>query len=545
MATEFNAVQLELFNNRLAAVAEEMGAVLGQAGFSPNIKERRDFSCAVLDANGEMVTHAAHIPVHVGSTPLSVKAAISATSMTDGDVVILNDPYQGGTHLPDVTMVAPVFMPSGRSKSKPFAYVANRAHHADIGGISPGSMTLSTNVHQEGLRIPPVHLCRRGDYVEETLALFLANTRVGEERLGDIAAQVAALRVGVERMIQLCSRYRRATVTTAMDELQAYSMRLVRSMVSGIPPGSYQAEDFLDGDGTGTENIRIALNLTVKGRELLVDFRDSDDQVQGPMNANLAVTTSAVFYVVACLAGGAVPANRGMMKPVTIRTRAGSVVDCRYPAAVAGGNVETSQRIVDVLIKALAQAIPERMPAASAGSMTNIALGGHDSTRGRFFSYYETVAGGAGAGPTGPGCSAIQTHMTNTLNTPVEVLECYYPLKVLHYRLRRASGGRGLHRGGNGIDRKLEVLVPAELTLIGERRAAAPWGLAGGENGSPGRDTLTQRKRSRRLEAKSMVRLAAGDQLRVQTPGGGGWGKPSDKKNEARSPRRPRASRKS
>jgi len=519
---ELGPVDLELFNNRLMAVSEEMGVVLQQAGFSPNIKERRDFSCAVFDAHGDMVTHAAHIPVHLGSTPASVRAAIDAVAMADGDVVILNDPYAGGTHLPDVTLVAPVYLAGGK---QPYGYVADRAHHADIGGASPGSMALSTDVHQEGFRIPPVHLIRAGVPVRETYELFLANTRVAEERLGDLDAQVAALRTGSARLRDLAERHGAALVTAAMAELQAYSARLVGKLLAAIPAGTWSATDRLDDDGMGTRDVTITVSLRRRGKRLTVDFSGSAGQVAGPLNANLAVTTSAVFYVVACLVGRDVPANRGMMDPVQIRAPEASIVNCRFPAAVAGGNVETSQRIVDVVLRALAEALPDRIPAASCGSMTNLALGGHDTVRDRFFSYYETVGGGAGAGPTRPAESAVQTHMTNTLNTPVEALEAYYPFKVHHYRIRRGSGGAGAMRGGDGVDREIEVLVDAELTLLAERRRNAPYGLRGGGDGKRGRDSVVVGGRRRAIAAKTNLDLRAGDRIRVETPGGGGWGK--------------------
>jgi len=530
VARDLGPVDLELYNNRLAAVAEEMGAVLQQAGFSPNIKERRDFSCAVFDGDGAMVTHAAHIPVHLGSTPLSVRAALDALTLEPGDVAILNDPYAGGTHLPDVTLVAPVHVDG---HDRPYAYVADRAHHADIGGASPGSMALATDIHQEGLRLPPVHLYRRGQPVRETHELFLANTRVVEERLGDLDAQVAALRAGSARIRDLASRHGMRRLATAMAALQDYSARLVRSLLAGLPDGRWQAEDFLDGDGIVDRPVRIAVTIERRGDGLLVDFEGSDGQVTGPLNANLAVTTSAVFYVLACLVGRQVPANRGMIDPVEIRAPEGSVVSCRFPAAVAGGNVETSQRIVDVLLRALAPALPDRIPAASCGTMSNLAIGGFDGSRRRHFSYYETIGGGAGAGPSGPGASAIQTHMTNTLNTPVEVLEAYYPFKVTHYRIRRGSGGKGRHRGGDGIDRGLELLTDADVTLLAERRDTAPYGLGGGEPGRRRRDELTDARRRRRtLPGKANLRLKRGDRIRIQTPGGGGWGtRPRPKKS--------------
>ncbi len=523
MPSKLSPSDLELYNNRLTAVAEEMGMVLQQAGFSPNIKERHDFSCALFGSRGEMVAHAAHIPVHLGSTPLSVQAAIAATDMNDGDIVMLNDPYAGGTHLPDVTLVAPVFL---EGEGAPYAFVADRAHHADIGGASPGSMPISTDIHQEGLRIPPVHLYRAGNSVRETRELFLANTRVAEERLGDLDAQVAALRVGISRVRDLAERHGSGVLAHAMSEVRAYSSRLVRGLIRRIPHGRFVAEDVLDDDGIGQTEIPIRVAVFRSRGKLVFDFAGSAPQVRGPLNANLAITTSAVFYVVACLAGREVPANSGMMEPIDIRAPEGSVTNCLFPAGVAGGNVETSQRIVDIILRALAVALPERIPAASCGTMSNLALGGYDSARQRFYSYYETVGGGAGAGPVGNGASAVQTHMTNTLNTPVEVLEAYYPLRVARYRVRRGSGGKGLHRGGDGIEREIELLGPADLTLLAERRTTRPYGLSDGEPGKSRCDWLIRAGKRTRLAAKINLRLEGGDRVLVTTPGGGGWGRP-------------------
>jgi N-methylhydantoinase B len=523
VAERLSPADLELFHHRLASVAEEMGAVLRQAGFSPNIKERRDFSCAVFDGDGGMVSHAAHIPVHLGSTPLSVRAAIDATPMAEGDVVVLNDPYAGGTHLPDVTLVAPVYV---RGHRRPFAYVADRAHHADIGGASAGSMALASDIHQEGFRIPPVHLFRRGEIVRETRELFLANTRVSEERLGDLDAQTAALRTGIERVRDLAARFTPRELRTAMAELQAYSARLMADLIRQFPPGKWRADDLLDDDGLGTSSIRIAVAIEKRARRLVVDFDGSAPQVNGPLNANIAITTSAVFYVLACLAGREVPANRGLMSAVDIVAPPGSVVNCRFPAAVAGGNVETSQRIVDVLFRALGRALPDRIPAASCGTMSNLALGGFDPRRRRWFSYYETIGGGAGGGPHRRGAHALQTHMTNTLNTPAEALEAYYPFKVVSYAIRRGSGGRARHAGGDGIVREIEVLADVDLTLLAERRRLGPYGLAGGGRGAPGRDTVVRRGKPQAIEAKTGMRLQRGDRVRIDTPGGGGWGKP-------------------
>jgi len=515
-------VDLELFRNRLISVTEEMGAVLEHTGFSPNIHARRDFSCAVFDGNGGMVAHAAHIPVHLGSTPLSVRAAIEQTRMDAGDVIVLNDPYAGGTHLPDITMVAPVYL-AGRKV--PFGYVANRAHHADIGGSSPGSMALATEIYQEGLRIPPVHVVRRGRIVDEVRSLFLANTRVAIERLGDLDAQLSSLARGRERIAELVTRFGAVTVTTAMSELQRYSERMVRGFIARIPRGRWTARDWLDDDGFASGPLALHATIERRGGVLNVDFAGTAAQAKGPVNTNLAVTTSAVFYVVAAVVGRELPANQGMMAPVRIRAPEGSIVNCRFPAAVAGGNVETSQRIVDVLLRALAAALPSEIPAASCGTMTNISLGGYDPVRDRPFSYYETVGGGCGAGPRRPGASALQTHMTNTLNTPVEILEAYYPLQVRRYAVRRRSGGDGAHAGGDGIDREIRVLVDTEMTLLADRRERGPYGLSGGAPGRPGFDTVSVNGTVRKSPAKTNRELHPGDSLRVRTPGGGGWGR--------------------
>jgi len=340
--------------------------------------------------------------------------------MGPGDVIVLNDPYAGGTHLPDVTMVAPVYL---GARAAPYAYVANRAHHADIGGSSPGSMALATEIYQEGLRIPPVHLVRGGDVVDDVRALFLANTRVERERLGDLNAQLSSLARGHERIVELAARFGAATLATAMAELQSYSARMVGRLIARIPRGRWTGRDWLEDDGFGSGPLAVQATIERRRGELTVDFAGSAAQVKGPVNTNLAVTTSAVFYVVAAVVGREIPANQGMMAPVRIRAPEGSIVNCRFPAAVAGGNVETSQRIVDVLLRALAAALPDEIPAASCGTMTNVSLGGYDSVRGRPYSYYETVGGGCGGGPRRRGASARRTHLTHTLNTPVEVLE--------------------------------------------------------------------------------------------------------------------------
>ena len=515
-------VQIQVFHHRLAAIAEEMGAALIRSAFSPNIKERRDLSCAVFDGRGDMVAHAAHIPVHLGSTPLSVQAAIARVRMRAGDVVILNDPYAGGTHLPDVTLVMPVFL--GR-EPRPVAYVANRAHHADIGGMSPGSMPLATEIFQEGVRIPPVHVARGGRLCEDLLTLLLANVRGAPERRSDILAQIASLQIGAGRIRELFERHPRRAVAGMMKQLQDYAERMTRAVLRSIPAGEYRAEDVLDDDGFGTEGIRLRVAVRAGDGRLGVDFTGSDPQVRGGVNANLAITLAAVFYVVRCLAPHSIPANAGILRPVRVVAPEGTVVNARFPAAVAAGNVETSQRLVDLLFRALARALPARIPAASNGSMNNLAIGGQDPIRGREFAYYETVGGGAGGGPSGPGLSGIHTHMTNTLNTPIETLEAYYPLRVTRYRLRRGSGGRGRHAGGEGIVREIELLAPASVSLLTERRRVEPYGLAGGRGGRRGENQLRRARRRAKLPAKTHFDGETGDRIRLLTPGGGGWGR--------------------
>jgi N-methylhydantoinase B len=513
-------VALEIAHHRLASIAEEMGVVLGRTALSPNIKERRDFSCALFDAGGGLVAQAAHIPVHLGSTPLAVRAVIDRVPMGPGDVAIVNDPFAGGTHLPDVTLVAPVHLPGGRT---PFAFVANRAHHADIGGMSPGSMPLATEIFQEGFRLPPVRLVSRGRLVPDVLALFLANTRVPSEREGDLMAQWAALRVGAGRLRDLAGLRGARRLAREMRALQRYSEALMRATLATLPTGTYRAADVLDDDGHGAVRLQIRVAITLAHGRARVDFTGTAPQTRGPVNANLAVTRSAVLYVFTAFAADEIPPNDGLARPLTIFAPEGTIVNARFPAAVAGGNVETSQRIVDVLLRALARAAPARVPAASAGSMNNVAIGGGDPYP---FAYYETLAGGAGGGPQGAGLSAIHTHMTNTMNTPVEALEAYYPLRVRRYGIRRGSHGKGAHRGGDGVVREIEFLSPAEVTLLAERRRVAPWGLAGGGPGATGRDWIVRDGRRRRIPAKVSLTVQSGDRLRIETPGGGGFGRP-------------------
>ena len=521
-------IALAVLNHRLAAIAEEMGVQLGHTGFSPNIKERHDYSCALFDPAGRLVAQAAHIPVHLGSTPLSVRAALAAHRPAPGDVIAVNDPYAGGTHLPDLTLVAPVHSKAGRL----LGFVANRAHHADIGGMTPGSMPLAREIYQEGFRLPPVRLVRAGELVEDVLTLFLANTRVPDERRGDLDAQRGALGVGANRLVELAADMGPATLAHGMEELQAYSARLMRASLRALPRGTYRAEDLLDDDGIDTVHVPIRVTVHLANGRARVDFAGSAPQVAGSLNANYAITLSAVVYVFLALASESIPANDGVMRCLEVHAPAGSVVNADFPAAVAGGNVETSQRIVDVLLRALARAAPDRIPAASCGSMNNLAVGGFDRRRGRAFSYYETVAGGAGGGPSRGGASGVHTHMTNTLNTPIEALEAYYPFLVTEYRLRGGSGGRGRHRGGDGLVREIRSLEGADVTLLTERRRLPAWGLAGGEGGRRGRNFIVRNGRRRVLPGKINLRIEAGDAIRLETPGGGGFGRARAKKKK-------------
>jgi len=513
----FDPTTLEIYRALFTSVAEEMGIALRRTAFSPNIKERRDYSCAVFDADGRVIAQGDHMPVHLGSMPMAVAAALAEIAMARGDVVALNDPFAGGTHLPDVTLVMPVF-----SGTRPLFYVANRAHHADIGGATPGSMGLATDVYGEGLRIPPIRLVRRGELDIDTMRLLLANVRGNVERRGDFDAQIGSLNTGAMRLREIIERRGEDEATNYASQLIDYSARLMRYTIASIPDGSYEAEDALDDDGIDDRAVPIRVRISIKGERALVDFSGSAPQVTGAINAVEAITVSAVSYVFRCLVGAEVPASAGLTQPIEVIAPRGTVVNANPPASVAGGNVETSQRIVDVLFKALAQALPERIPAASQGTMNNLTIGGIDTRNGQEFSYYETVAGGMGARPAADGMSGVHTHMTNSLNTPAEALEYAYPLRVREYRLRKCSGGAGKQRGGDGVVREIEALVPSRMSLLCDRRKRGPYGLFGGEDGARGLNTLNKRLR---LPSKGSHELKPGDRIRIETPGGGGWGK--------------------
>jgi N-methylhydantoinase B len=556
-------IELEIFKNLYHSIAEEMGAALRRTAFSPNIKERRDYSCAVFDSAGEAIAMGDHMPVHLGSMPMSVRAAIDACATGDGpmqpgDIVMLNDPFCGGTHLPDITLVAPVHIArlavahvaAGDSPAKareqksvaansPDFYVASRAHHADVGGTYPGSMGLCREIYQEGIRIPPVKLMQRGKMNADVLALLLNNVRTPEEREGDLGAQIAACHTGAERLREVCSRYGVARASRAAADLQDNSEELMRAFLQRVPWGEYRAEDFLDGDGLTDHPVKIAVTIKVWDRvsdpvarrrrvlpAVTVDFTGSDPQAEGSINAVAAITYSACFYVFRCLLTEDVPAAAGLMRAIQVIAPERTIVNARPPAAVAGGNVETSQRIVDTVLRALAQALPDRIPAAASGTMNNLTIGGSDSSTSEPFAYYETIAGGMGARPGKPGVSGVHTHMTNSLNTPAEALEYAYPLRVQKYSLRPGSGGRGKFAGGDGIIREIEVLTDCEVTLLADRRSRGPWGLSGGADGAPGKTIITRHDGSvEPMPAKFSTRLRKGERITIETPGGGGWGR--------------------
>jgi N-methylhydantoinase B len=520
MPATLDPIRLEVIKNRLVSLTEEMGAVLMRTAFSPNIKERRDFSCALFDGQGEMLAQAAHIPVHLGSMPLSVAAALRMVELRLGDMLLLNDPYRGGTHLPDLTLVMPVFC----SGPRPVFYLANRAHHADVGGMTAGSLPLSTEIFQEGLRIPPVRIVKGGAIDADLLQLFLANVRTPVEREGDLTAQIAANRVGERRLQELLETFGLEQLQDYGSRLLDYGEQLMREVIAGLPDGNYRFCDQLDDDGITQQPISIVAELQIKVDAARVDLQESADQVPGCLNAVRAITLSAVYYSFRLLADEEIFYNAGCMRPLEVVTRPGSVVDAIFPAAVAGGNVETSQRIVDVVLGALAQAAPERIPAASCGTMNNLTIGGYDPGRQQLFAYYETIAGGGGGGPKGPGASGLQTHMTNTLNTPIEALEHAYPLRIERYQLRSGSGGSGKAKGGEGIVKAIRLLADAQVTLITDRRTTTPYGLNGGAAGKPGQNSRVSSGRTEKLPGKCSIQAKVGDVIVIETPGGGGWG---------------------
>jgi N-methylhydantoinase B len=512
-----NPVELGIFSSRLEAVCDEMGEVLRNAAFSPNIRDRLDFSCAVFDARGELAAQAAHIPVHLGSMAFAMRGIVACMDWQRGDMVILNDPYLGGTHLPDVTLIAPLHEGDGL-----VAFLVNRAHHADIGADAPGSMPVSRDLREEGLIIEPVHLLRREQRNQEVWQRIVGGARNPQESAGDLAAQISANRVGLARLGALIRDWGMEGFRRGIKALNDYAETLASKTLLEIPPGEYCFSDQMDDDGQGNQNIAIKCTLSVGLGQVDVDFRGTSPQVAGNINCPLSVAAAAVYYLFRCLMPPQTPACAGACRGITLDVPEGSLLNARFPAAVAAGNVETSSRVVDVLCGALAQAIPDRIPAASHGGMNNLAMGADQA--GNRWDYYETIGGGMGSGRCGGGLSGVQTHMTNTLNTPIEVLESRYPLRVIAYALRRDSGGAGVRPGGDGLVREFEFLAPAKASLLGERRLYPPWGLAGGGPGRCGSNWLNGRP----VAGKCSLDLEPGDRLRIETPGGGGWGKVVD-----------------
>jgi N-methylhydantoinase B len=518
-------VELEVFRHLFTAIAEEMGAALKRAAYSPNIKERRDYSCAVFDPAGTAIAVGDHMPVHLGAMPMSVEAAlVDLGPLAPGDVACSNDPFRGGTHIPDVTLLSAVHTPAGAL----LGYVACRAHHSDMGGSTPGSMPLAREIYEEGVRIPPVRLYRAGERNDELWRVLLANVRTPRERAGDLDAQLAALATGRARLIEIASRRGVEQTLGAMESLIVYADRLVAAGVAMIPDGRYVAEDFLEDDGFGSGPIPIRAQISVKGSTLEIDFAGTSHQVPGGVNAVAAITSSAARYVVRCLVealiGEPLPAGGGSMRAVSLVLPEASVVNASAPAAVAAGNVETSQRITDVLFAAFAQALPDLVPALSQGTMNNTTIGGPDPRTGGVFAYYETVGGGMGAGAGRDGLSGVHVHMSNSLNTPIEALEHAYPLRVTRYEIRRGTGGAGRFRGGDGLRRDLMALGPARVALLTERRDHGPFGARGGGDGAPGENVLIRGGVEERLPSKATFSIEAGDVVSVRSPGGGGWG---------------------
>jgi N-methylhydantoinase B len=508
-----NPVELSIFANRMNAVCDEMGAVLQRAAFSPNIRDRLDFSCAVFDAEGELCAQAAHIPVHLGSMAFAMRDIVKQITWQAGDMVVVNDPYLGGTHLPDVTLIAPVF-----ANGQLAGYVVNRAHHADIGAHTPGSMPISHTLAEEGLVIPPQHLLRQGSLNHALMQAILAATRNQHIGQGDFAAQISANKTGVNRLGKLISQLGDVAYRQALQALNDYGERLARSVLAEMPVGSYAFEDYMDDDGLGNARLPIHLMLNIAPDGITADFSGSAAQTAGNINCPLSVVAAAVYYVFRCLMPAQTPACAGTFRPITITAPSGCLLNAQRPAAVAAGNVETSMRIVDVVMGALAQAVPDRIPAASHGSMNNLAMGGEYD--GQLWDYYETMGGGMGAGPHYAGLDGVQAHMTNTRNTPIEVMETAYPVRVRAYGLRDASAGMGRHVGGLGLHREFEFLAAATVTVLSERRACAPWGLQGGNNAQTGANWLNDRA----LPGKICCQVAKGDVLRIESAGGGGWG---------------------
>ena len=510
------AIELEIFNNLFSAIADEMGIVLRRSAFSPNIRERCDFSCAIFDEKGELVAQASHIPVHLGAMPETMKSILPLFEWKPGDVIITNDPFCGGTHLPDITLIKPIFF-----KNDLAFFLTVRAHHADVGGKYAGSMAVATHIEEEGILIRPTYLIKEGKIQKDFIENLLVKLRNPQEREGDFNAQIASLLRGEVRLNEMYKKYGLPKLKEIIDELKNYSQRAMEKILEGAPPGNYSFIDYLDDDGLEEENIPIEVEIRFKEKKAIVDFSKSASQVKGCVNAPKAVTYSAVYYVFLSLLNtlGEYPINQGCFRPIEIITKPGTIVSATYPSAVAAGNVETSQRIVDTLLGALSQAFPDLIPSASCGTMNNIAIGNEK------FAYYETIGGGMGGRPGKEGLSGVHTHMTNTLNTPVEALEHDYPIRIERYAIRENSGGKGKYRGGNGLIREYTFLEACTVTILSERRKISPYGLFGGESGKRGENLLIKGENKIFLPGKINLQVKKGDRIIIMTPGGGGWGK--------------------
>ena len=517
-----NPVDLRLFSGRITSICDEMGLVLRRTSFSPNIKDRLDFSCALFDAKGSLCAQAAHIPVHLGSMAYTMRDLVSFRAWQPGDVLALNDPARGGTHLPDVTVVCPVFV----QDMILVGFVANRAHHANIGSISPGSMPLSQGINEEGVLIPPTLLYRNGQLqrgLREPLRSLVFDKENSYEALcGDFSAQIGANRLGVQRLSQLITEKGETSFKLAVEALNDYADRVASSTFNSFPNCLVEFSDWLDNDGLNESKVPINVKLEIKGdskdKMILLDFSESANAVQGNLNCPAAVVAAASFYCLRCYMPEIAPACEGLFRRISINVRSGSIFNPPPNAAVAAGNVETSQRLVDTIFGAFAKILPERTPAASQGTMNNISVGSF--AEGKQWDYYETVAGGTGASSKRSGLNAVHSHMTNTLNTPIETLETYFPLRLKRYEIRMGSGGSGLLTGGHGVRREYEFLEPAHLTILSDRRLTGPWGLKGGMPGARGVNSLNNKQ----IAAKVSVSVGCGDSLLVETPGGGGWG---------------------
>jgi len=518
-------ITFEVLKNALISSAREMSQALRRTAFSPNIKERRDCSCAIFDNEGNLVAQSKDIPVHLGAMPLSVKACIESLGdeLTEGTMALVNDPYSGGSHLPDLTLVAPLY-----SKGERVAFTANRAHHADIGGISPGSMPgLSVSIHEEGIIISPRIIVTEGLLNRESITDLLKETRTPDERLGDLSAQVAANNVGMKRLTQVADNYGWDVLLRTFGNLRKYSAQMMSSALRNYDGKYGEFSDYMESDGAGTWDIPISVAVRIQDGMASVDFKGTSPQVLGNINCPLASTLSAVYYVFIILFGRDVPTNEGCWSVIDVNVEDGSLLNPKYPAPVSAGNVETSQRIVDTTLGALASIVPDLVPAASQGTMNNLTIGGINPRTNAQFSFYETIGGGAGASRGSNGASGIHTHMTNTLNTPIESLESEYPLRVKRYSISRNTGGLGKWRGGDGIIREIEILADTStISIQSERRTLQPWGYKEGIAGKSGSNSIIYEGKMHPLQAKSTVVTPRGTVIRIETPGGGGYGPP-------------------